>query len=294
MSHNMIFLTNRNSKPKIIKHGQELLENKKSSLEKLYCVNRYPKKEEEITQFIIDLIEKSENLLNKNNNIDDTFNISKNLIQAFDQFSQKNNEFLDKSCLNLIGNIVYMSVGIAIVLAGMLQIEKSHVIENQFNAIKLAYDGTDRIAVSIEKYGDFIPKPILLDIKEILVNILENAEKNYTENIEYFQDKEQNRVFFLNNFVSMKRVCNSTIFLIDKHLQKREIIDLYPNKKSFDYIKKQQEKFNNIDKILLEKYKGQFIYFENGKILDSDFAEEKLIQRVMEKVGYRSVFITKV
>ena len=74
----------------------------------------------------------------------------------------------------------------------------------------------------------------------------------------------------------------------------QNIIKLYPNKESFEYIKKQQKKFETIDKKLLENYKDQFIYFENGEILDSDSSEEELVQRVMKKVGYRSVFITKV
>ena len=74
----------------------------------------------------------------------------------------------------------------------------------------------------------------------------------------------------------------------------QDIINLYPNKESFEYIKKQQKEFEKIDQSLLDNYKDQFIYFENGEILDSDLIEEELVKRVMEKVGYRSVFITKV
>ena len=73
-----------------------------------------------------------------------------------------------------------------------------------------------------------------------------------------------------------------------------KIINLFPNKETHDFIKKQERDFLNIDRALLTAYCDKFVYFENGKILDSDVNEDLLIERVMEKVNYRSVFITKV
>ena len=74
----------------------------------------------------------------------------------------------------------------------------------------------------------------------------------------------------------------------------QNIIDLYPSQESYEFIKKQQKEFENIDKNILLKYQDKFIYFENGEILDSDVVEENLVSRVMDKVGYRDIFITKV
>lgn len=95
----------------------------------------------------------------------------------------------------------------------------------------------------------------------------------------------------------------SCLFILNEIKKEREsdnkeveekIANLFPNTDTYNFIKKQEQDFLNFDKNRLIKYCGQFVYFENGEIIDSDIDEDILIERVMKKVNYRSVFITKV
>lgn len=297
MANPMIFLTDTETKPKIIKNGQELIQEQKSSLEKLYCLDNYHEKEKEINNFINDFIIKCKQLLQQND-VDDIFEHSNYLIKFTNHFIDKNKGFITVECREIINCILYLSIGIGIILCGILQLEKSRLINDQLKSTSFAYDGVDRIAVSLEKYLNFFPNQILLEVKKILENIQYNADKNYQENIDYLYNQEDEKIYVVNNLVSMKRACNSTILLIEKYLKKnreeQQIIDLYPSQESFEYIRKQQYKFSQIDKNKLKEYQGQFIFFEDDKIKDADLNEETLVQRVMNNVGYRDIFITKV
>lgn len=75
---------------------------------------------------------------------------------------------------------------------------------------------------------------------------------------------------------------------------KDKIVSLFPDRNTYDFVKKQEQDFLNLDRDRLAKYCGKFVYFEDGEIIDSDLDEDTLIERVMQKVNYRSVFITKV
>jgi hypothetical protein len=37
-----------------------------------------------------------------------------------------------------------------------------------------------------------------------------------------------------------------------------------------------------------------YVFFENGEVKDADYDEEVLIERVLEKEGYRDIFVEKV
>lgn len=73
-----------------------------------------------------------------------------------------------------------------------------------------------------------------------------------------------------------------------------KIASLFPDQDTYDFVKKQEQDFLNLDQNQLAKYCDRFVYFEDGEIIDSDINEDILIERVMQKVNYRSVFITKV
>lgn len=94
----------------------------------------------------------------------------------------------------------------------------------------------------------------------------------------------------------------SCLFILNEIKDQREyntkaeekIANLFPNKDTYNFIKRQEQDFLNLDRNQLAKYCDQFVYFENKKIIDSDVDEAALIERVMKKVNHRSVFITKV
>lgn len=61
-----------------------------------------------------------------------------------------------------------------------------------------------------------------------------------------------------------------------------------------DYLEKQAELFDRQLPELLPKYKGMYVFFEDGEVKDADLDEEALINRVLAKEGYRDIFVEKV
>ena len=45
---------------------------------------------------------------------------------------------------------------------------------------------------------------------------------------------------------------------------------------------------------LIEQYLGEFIAFEDGRVLDHDLSEQKLVKRVYQHYGYRDLLIKQV
>lgn len=69
---------------------------------------------------------------------------------------------------------------------------------------------------------------------------------------------------------------------------------LYPDLETYQFIQLQAQLFNQMLPELMTNYKGQYVYFENGKVLASDTDEEKLLDFVEEKFGLKPMFIEKV
>lgn len=69
---------------------------------------------------------------------------------------------------------------------------------------------------------------------------------------------------------------------------------LYKDIDTYEFLKRQEQGLKQLDNEFLGKFRGKFVYFEDGVILDFDNSEDKLLQRVMEEVGYRTVYITKI
>jgi hypothetical protein len=60
------------------------------------------------------------------------------------------------------------------------------------------------------------------------------------------------------------------------------------------YIERQAWLFDQQRSQLLQQYSEQFVWFEEGQILDADVNEADLVTRVYRNVGLRPVFIEKV
>ncbi|MBP0017465.1 MAG: hypothetical protein J7647_07900 [Cyanobacteria bacterium SBLK] len=80
-----------------------------------------------------------------------------------------------------------------------------------------------------------------------------------------------------------------------KHRREVEVaIRLYGDIETYQYMEEQGKLFDSMLPELLEKYQGMYIYFENGKVLEADFDEEKLIDLAEQKYGYKPMFIEQV
>ncbi len=60
------------------------------------------------------------------------------------------------------------------------------------------------------------------------------------------------------------------------------------------YFDKQKALYETMRNELVSKHLGEFIAFEDGQILDHDFNEKKLAERVYQRYGYRDLLIRQV
>jgi hypothetical protein len=65
-----------------------------------------------------------------------------------------------------------------------------------------------------------------------------------------------------------------------------DIKDLYWNPQAYDYLKEQEELFNQCLPILIEGYAGKYIVFENNHVIDSDDNEDMLLSRIANNNSY--------
>ncbi len=68
----------------------------------------------------------------------------------------------------------------------------------------------------------------------------------------------------------------------------------YPDREILDYMERQAVLFDQMKPELLTKYLNQFVWFEDGKILDSDSNHEALVLRAYGEGEPRSLFVKKV
>jgi hypothetical protein len=61
-----------------------------------------------------------------------------------------------------------------------------------------------------------------------------------------------------------------------------------------EYFEKQHALYEEDKHSLLAKYQGQFIAFEDGRVLDCDRNERQLARRVYQTYGYRDLLILQV
>jgi hypothetical protein len=60
------------------------------------------------------------------------------------------------------------------------------------------------------------------------------------------------------------------------------------------YLERQNALYEQLKSSLLAQYQGQFIAFEDGRVLDADRNEQLLVQRVYKTYGYRDLLIKQV
>ena len=58
-----------------------------------------------------------------------------------------------------------------------------------------------------------------------------------------------------------------------------------------EYLVHQQQLYQAVKIELLPQYRGQYIAFENGIVLDSDLDDRQLMRRLYAKYGHRDIFI---
>ena len=58
-----------------------------------------------------------------------------------------------------------------------------------------------------------------------------------------------------------------------------------------EYLVNQQQLYQAAKIELLSQYRGQYIAFENGIVLDSDLDDRQLMPRLYAKYGHRDIFI---
>jgi hypothetical protein len=61
-----------------------------------------------------------------------------------------------------------------------------------------------------------------------------------------------------------------------------------------EYFDNQKALYETAKPALVEQYLGEFIAFEDGRVLDHDLNEQKLVQRVYQQYGYRDLLIRQV
>jgi hypothetical protein len=58
--------------------------------------------------------------------------------------------------------------------------------------------------------------------------------------------------------------------------------DLFWSQDAYDYLKEQEKSFSAHLPELIARYGGQFIIFENGRVIDADLSEDTLLDRISE------------
>jgi hypothetical protein len=61
-----------------------------------------------------------------------------------------------------------------------------------------------------------------------------------------------------------------------------------------EYLDRQKKSYESIKPELVERYLGEFIAFEDGRVLDHDRNERDLIELVYRDYGYRDLLIKQV
>ncbi|AFY97070.1 hypothetical protein [Chamaesiphon minutus] len=60
------------------------------------------------------------------------------------------------------------------------------------------------------------------------------------------------------------------------------IKDLYPTEESYDYVTSQGKIFDTCLPDLVSKYAGEYVVFEDGRVIDNDLDEDVLLDRVWQ------------
>jgi hypothetical protein len=70
-----------------------------------------------------------------------------------------------------------------------------------------------------------------------------------------------------------------------------EELSKYIDPERLDYLERQQALFEAAKSELMKIYCGQYIAFEDGQVLDHDWDDRAMAERVYQKYGYRDIFM---
>jgi hypothetical protein len=68
----------------------------------------------------------------------------------------------------------------------------------------------------------------------------------------------------------------------DGHPLTDRIKDLYPTEEGYDYVTSQGKIFDTCLPDLVSKYAGEYVVFEDGRVIDSDLDEDALLNRIWQ------------
>lgn len=73
-----------------------------------------------------------------------------------------------------------------------------------------------------------------------------------------------------------------------------ETYSQYIDRDRLEYLERQGQLYEEAKPALLEQYLGEYVAFEDGKVLDHDSDDRALAERVYAKYGYRDLIMKKV
>ncbi len=71
-------------------------------------------------------------------------------------------------------------------------------------------------------------------------------------------------------------------------------IDGHLDAARLEYLDRQKKSYESMKPELVDRYLGEFIAFEDGRVLDHDRNERELVERVYRVYGYRDLLIKQV
>jgi hypothetical protein len=74
----------------------------------------------------------------------------------------------------------------------------------------------------------------------------------------------------------------------------QEDLEQYIDADRLAYIGRQRQLFDAAKPMLLETYLNEYVAFENGQVLDHDFDEQRLAERVYATYGYRDLLMKQI
>lgn len=81
---------------------------------------------------------------------------------------------------------------------------------------------------------------------------------------------------------------------VKETLEEQKRLSLYPDEETYIYMEEQGRMFDDVLPNLIDEYGGKYVYFENGKILDSDEDVNELTRRVCLSALDKQIFIERV
>ena len=171
---------------------------------------------------------------------------------------------------------------------------------NRIEFLELLYFGIDLLVSVLEdslytKNDFYLSTNIAILIRDFIIDLPLFLEKKFSQFKD--NDSDRNKFMFLQRAISRAVSSAEMMFLQKGNLnlvRRASIQELYPDRESYTYMETQGQLFELTLSKLAEKYRDMYVHFEDGRVLDYDEDEDRLIDRVLENNNYKDVFIEKV